>query len=502
MLFVASGSVRAADASNAEIESLRKEIESLRKSIKSSDGVGRSNVDKAMDSKYGPNAGVTTKAGKLTIGGLVQVWYYQIENDTNGLFADQAVNGIVDTNEGSDNDSFRVRRTELKFTMDIHENITAVVMIDPAREASSFPLITDNQGQWKRRNNIASEFADTADGSTTVMSAVQGGTGTVPKLLQDAYINYHGVVPYHDFTIGQFKPAFGEEGIRSAASLDFVERSFVGLIGDARDLGAQVHGTFLDARVQYWAGVFNGVGNYYGSAGDQQNRSDDNDAKDFVARVLARPVWEEECSKWGKLELGYSVQFGTKGESSGADPAAAPVNGLNRNENFAIRHAAWASYMPGGPVKGMWLRGEWAYIHDRNAPGAVVDVLDSGSSTLVQTNGRPFSSQGFYAAIGYKLSESIWADSCNSWLRPWEVAVRYQRFQNVQVTDLVSNNHTDNFATEVWTGGLNYYIKGHNAKIQLNYNVVNDPDNHPAGDNRQFHDVSNNSFVVNFQVAF
>ena len=128
-----------------------------------------------------------------------------------------------------------MRRTELKFTMDIHENVTAVVMIDPAREAVSFPNITDNQGLFKRRNNIAPEFdaANDPPGSTTAVSNVQTGAGAVPRLLQDAYINYHGVIPHHDFTIGQFKPFLGEEGIRSSSQLDFVERSFLGQIGVA-----------------------------------------------------------------------------------------------------------------------------------------------------------------------------------------------------------------------------------------------------------------------------
>jgi hypothetical protein len=501
MLFFATTAVFAADA---EIENLRKEIEDLRKRLNASSGssIGRSSVDKAMDSKYGPNAGVVTKAGKLTISGLVQVWYYQIDNDNQGLFDDPNINGISDTNEGQDNDSFRVRRTELKFSMEIHENITAVVMIDPSREATSFPLVTQNQGLYKRRNNIAPEFVDNADGSTANIAAVQSGSGAVPRLLQDAYINYHGVIPCHDFTIGQFKPAFGEEGIRSSANLEFIERSFIGIVGDLRDTGVQVHGTFWEDRFQYWAGIFNGAGNYYGSGGDQQNRSDDNDAKDVVARVLVRPIWDEECEDWGRLELGYSFQFGTKGEASGEDPAGAPINGLNRNETSALRHAAWLSYHAGGSVRGLWLRGEWAYIRDRNAPGTVIDLLDSGNATLVQTNGGTFSSSGWYAAIGYKLADSVFADDCSSWLTPWEIALRYQTYENVQVADLVNNEHTDNFSTDVFTVGLNYYIKGHNAKIQLNYNMVNNPDGDDQGGNREFHDVDNNSFVVNFQVAF
>ncbi|HYG74318.1 MAG TPA: porin, partial [Planctomycetota bacterium] len=310
----------------------------------------------------------------------------------------------------------------------------------------------------------------------------------------DAYINFHGVIPHHDYSIGQFKPAFGEEGIRSNAQLDFVERSFVGQLGDRRDLGIQAHGTWWDDRFQYWIGAFNGAGNYYGSAGDFQNRSDDNDEKDFSYRVLLRPLWKNEC--WGSIELGFSSVMGTKGESAGQLPLDAPVNGLNRNQSWAIRHAGWASYLPGGPVKGLWLRGEWGYIKDRNAPGTVVDV----ANVEIQQAGKPFVSTGWYAAAGYKISDSVFCDSAPGWIKPFEVALRYDTFENVQVADLTNQNHTDNFSTNVWTVGLNYYIKGHDAKIQMNYNIVEDPD--IDNDARSFHDVKNNSFVVNFQVAF
>jgi len=494
MVFVAIPATKAADT-NAELEKLRQDIDDIRKKLNQPAPGMRSSVDKAVDGKYGPNAAVTTKSGKLTISGLVQVWYYSIENDNKGLFNGTNEGGtILDTNETQDNDSFAIRRTEIKFTVDIHENVTGVIMIDPAREVSSRPNPFANQGLIKRRNNVA--FQDDGDpvGSLASVSAVQQGSGTIPRLLQDAYVNFHGIIPHHDYSIGQFKPAFGEEGIRSSAQLDFAERSFVGQLGDKRDLGIQMHGTWWDDRFQYWIGAFNGAGNYYGSAGDFQNRSDDNDEKDFSYRVLLRPLWKNET--WGSIELGFSSIMGTHGESAGQNPLENPVNGLNRNQSWAIRHAGWMSYMPGGPVKGLWLRGEWGYIKDRHAPGSVLDIANE----VNQDAGKPFSSTGWYAAIGYKMQDSIFADCNYSWLKPLEFLARYDTFENVHVADLNVANHTDNFKTNVWTAGINYYIKGHDAKIQLNYNIVDDPESNNEA--RPFHDVRNNSFVVNFQVAF
>jgi hypothetical protein len=513
--------VKAADATQAEVDQLKRDVEDLRKRLNTASAAPRtSSVERALDSKYGPNATVTTKNGKLTISGLVQAWYYTIQKDNRGLFDKAGATAGPDTNEGQDNSSFRIRRTELKFTMDIHENVTAVVMIDPAREATSFPNITDNQANqtiFKRANQVAPEF-DAANGpglgSTANIAGVQTGSGAVPRLLQDAYINYHGVLPHHDFQIGQFKPWMGEEGIRSSAQLDFVERSFTGQLYDFRDLGASIHGTWWDDRFQYWVGAFDGAGNFFQSGGQQQNRADDNDQKDLNFRVLVRPLWssgESDCgcgSNWyGKLELGGSGKMGTKGESGGPDPINSPINGLNRRKAWSSEYDAWLYYAPGGVVRGLWVRAEGAWIKDRNAPGQVADLEGAGGtdfgnlgtgSGVAQSNGHPTTVWGGYGAIGYKISESRFGEDCGGWLKNFEFLARIDTFQNVQVANSVNPAHTDNYRTNVFTGGINYYIKGHDAKIQMNYNSTRDPE----GGNHNFHNVRNDSFVVNFQVAF
>jgi phosphate-selective porin len=520
LLMMAAVSVRAADT----VTDLKKDVEDLRKRITartSAESAATSKVDSALASKYGPGAGVTTKAGKLEIGGLLQIWNYNIQNDTNDVFGDTGAHaGSGGTSEAVDNNGYRIRRSELRFSIDIHENIQAVVMIDPAREATSFAPLPSNQGLFKsfRENpSIATGFPI----ANTSVGRVQAGTGQANRMLQDAYINYHGVVPHHDFTVGQFKPKIGEEGVRSSAFLDFAERAMVTQDNDLRDLGAEVHGSWWgegkDGRFQYWLGAFNGAGNFFGTAspatsalgeGQFQNRSDDNNSKDFAGRFMVRPLWNH--GPWGSMELGYSGQWGTHGESGDlSTDGSTPVNGLNRLSTAASRQAAWIYYKPMGPVRGLWLRSEWGYQKDRTAP-FTVNALGLGSGPLgEQAAANPFSRQGYFGSIGYKLSDSVFADRLNSGgffnnlMQPVEFAFRYERFGNIISEDLVQpDQHTDVFNTDVFTAGVNYYVKAYNMRVQVNYMLVNEQENKVNQANRDFHEVKNNVFIFTYQVAF
>ena len=208
----------------------------------------------------------------------------------NGLFQDNQVNNITDTNQGQDNSTFRIRRTELNLTMDLNQYLTATVMIDPSREAQSYPNLPDNQANSSIFKRL---------GGQQNIANLQSGTGSAPRMLQDAYIN----LPWTTSRTMISRSAsssrwWARKAPRSSSQLDFAERSLVGQLTDARDQGAVVHGSWwgsgAEGRFQYWAGVFDGPGNYLGSGGQFQNRGDDNSDKDFNYRVLVRPLWKDD----------------------------------------------------------------------------------------------------------------------------------------------------------------------------------------------------------------
>ncbi len=499
-----------------ELNELKNEVAKLREQVNANRAAANasvaSSVDTLMDSKYGPDAAVTTRIGKLEIGGLVQVWYTYIQNDSRGLFDSPGGTTLVDTNAASDNDSFRIRRAELSFKIDIHENVSAFVKIDPAAEAASFPQL----GVGARRlANVSPEFnaanggANPPPGSSIqTVQAVQQGTGLIPTLLQDAIINFHGVIPHHDFTIGQMKTSFNEENFQDNGALDFAERSYVGNL-NTRDMGSVIHGSWWcnggggvyqgagDAgRLQYWVGMFNSPGNLHGTAGPGFNRSDDNNKKDFVATLMFRPIWDD-C--WGHLELGASARGGTHGKDGNGAAVSNPTNGLNRQKTYSSGYDGWAKYFAPGVLKGLWLKGEAQWLHDRNAPQSIIDPVNADFQNAGD-QAHPYSTFGYWGAIGYKFADSPLFCNCqNSIWKNFELLGRYESAPNVTIADPGYTLNTNVYQSKIYTGGVNYYIKGDHAKIQLNYNAVKNPKG-PLG--QPFHDTRNDSLILNFQVMW
>jgi len=298
-------------------------------------------------------------------------------------------------------------------------------------------------------------------------------------------------VPHHDFKIGQFKRRLGEEGSRDDADLDFTERSLITLLADFRDLGVQAHGSWVDERVEYWLGVFDGAG-----AAFQQhaNRSDDNNAKDLTATLRVLPLKDHGC--WGTLEAGYSIMHGLGGESTSATPGSDPTNSLNRSSTTHALMYAWLGYFPGGPLRGWWLRGEGGLYRDRFAPNQAASGPD-----VYTINPAPFSVHGWNIATGYKLRESVFRESLPGWAKGLEFAFRYDVMDNVFYHSLEYPERRLNvYKTQVYTAGTNYRVSPH-AKLQLNYNCVLEQDERNR-DDRQMRDVLNNTVVLNLQVSF
>ena len=114
----------------------------------------------------------------------------------------------------------------------------------------------------------------------------------------------------------------------------------------------------------------------------------------------------------------------------------------------------------------------------------------------------PFNLQGWYIATGYKLCDSRWKDRLPGWTKPFEFTYRHEVFHNLFYFDPnFPERRLNAYATTVNTAGVNYNFKGHEAKVMVNYNWVDEDDNHNSGE-RQTRDVRNDSLAVQFQVSW
>jgi uncharacterized coiled-coil protein SlyX len=203
-------------------------------------------TDKANEAPAKVTQDVEAGFGKIKFNGLLQGWYA----GGNGGFRD----------------TFRLRRTEFKFSGEIMPEVKWTVMFDPAKVLSVNNTYTTING--------TRVLADTS-------------VNQASRILQDAFITLDYIKNVH-IDIGQYKVPLSLEGLQSSATLETVERAMFasdrgrgGSYGDVRDFGVMIRGP-ITKHFDYQVGLFNG-------SGENQNDVDKNDAKAVIGRLVVRP---------------------------------------------------------------------------------------------------------------------------------------------------------------------------------------------------------------------
>lgn len=257
--------------------------------------------------------------------------------------------------------------------------------------------------------------------------------------------------------VGQFKIPVGYESLLSSGGLQTVERAllftqrdpFDGGFGDVRDTGIQLRGTAA-GQFDFRLGLFNGLG-------DRQNGLALSDAKAILGRLAYRPRRAQG------LEIGVSGGRGNTGVNSFitvTNPAGVTTTtNVVRRDNRSLFNAFLAYKRDKLSLQSEFLRGQAAPI-------------SVGANTVA---GRDI--QGYYGSLGYLFRPQI------------EGVLRYDHFD--------SNRDVSNADLTDITLGLNYYLKGNNAKIQSNLVRRSSNPGAPAALRNDRYEVR-----TNFQVAF
>jgi phosphate-selective porin OprO/OprP len=164
--------------------------------------------------------------------------------------------------------------------------------------------------------------------------------GSGATLLQDVYVEWT-FGPGAIVRAGKFKAPFGLERLQSATETAFVERAFPAGLGPNRDAGIQLSGELAGGKLEYAAGVFNGVAD--GASGD----TDVNDDKDVVARVLVSP-WQGTPSGLSGLTIGLA---GTGGNQQGT-PTASGLAGYRTVGQQSPASGSFFGYRADGTAAG------------------------------------------------------------------------------------------------------------------------------------------------------
>lgn len=272
----------------------------------------------------------------------------------------------------------------------------------------------------------------------------QNGTAAA-GVLQDLWVGYQ-LNKHVRVEIGQQKVGLSEEGSRTSSQLLTVERSIMqglpatsGRVGDIRDTGAVLK--YAGSMGIVSAGLWN-------SNGATQNAVDNDRFKFGTLSAYLTAVRHITIGVWGGTNVGDYR----------------PRNILNRFGSTVIVN--YGRHM---------FEAEGAYTEDRNVtPGAAVLPL-----TL--------RGMGGYALYAYTMSPT-W--SFIGRYDTWDPAIHGGTPGGVAVPNAKHN-------LQEYTIGLNYFLKGHNSKIQVNY-IVDDV----RGGGTAFFGTRRQLLISNFQTAW
>lgn len=278
---------------------------------------------------------------------------------------------------------------------------------------------TDNDRFYLRRArlNATGKFLEEFDFRLEgEFAGTLANTSGLRAQLTDAYITWNRH-PEANIRVGQFKTPFGYEQLFSDPRLITIERSLVNdRLTQSRQLGAQVGGDFFEKRLTYAAGVFNGNG--------ANNNFNDDDSFLSAARLAGVP-WKGklggQASTWS---LGGNV-FSSEDTSVSSPDFGFPNNtfaGERMGTGFDTQLTAggfelWAEY----------LAVDWE-----------------------PTVGRDIESDGWYVQGSYFF-----------------IPNRLQAVLKAESFDAITDDRLD--PVETATAGLNWYFKGHDLKLLVNY---------------------------------
>jgi phosphate-selective porin OprO/OprP len=256
--------------------------------------------------------------------------------------------------------------------------------------------------------------------------------------LRDAYVSYEPCV-YGKLKAGQFKVPFGLEYPTSSTKLLTPNRSLVvNSLDPNRDIGLQLSGGVPNQILNYSLGIFNGAGSNHGNS---------NDPFMYVGRLeIGTP------KDFTLAENSFLFKIGASGLRSEVEKGYKYID----DDSFAGRQIMWGMDAE-LDFAGLNLRAE--YIKSN------LDHQDIDEDT---------DKDGFYVQGAYFIIP-----------KTLQAVAKYEEYD-------ADTDEADNHDKRWTTLGLNYYLKGHDVILALNY-IIKDE----SGDN-----LTDDTVFTQLQVRF
>ena len=296
----------------------------------------------------------------------------------------------------------------------------------------------------RARISLTGEFAEQFD--FKMEGDFENSDGTSPSNRTDfsgtdIWLNWHRF-PAAQIKIGQYKAPFGLEQLTPDTALFIIERSLpTGAITPERQIGVELWGkpftTLWPAQkdlLTYYAGIFNGNG--------RNINNNDNNNFMYVGRLELMPFKGKVFGQASSLKLGGDVLNSRDDQGTNISPSGnLLVNADGSLSSFVL---------PGADERTAWSVDAWLNIGPFDLIGEFLEEYVNGRTV----NGVPpgfanFTTNGFQITAGYFLIP-----------KKLQAAVQWQ--------DLNPGQKGNDGIYSI-TGGLNYYIRGDDLKLMVNY---------------------------------
>jgi phosphate-selective porin OprO/OprP len=272
---------------------------------------------------------------------------------------------------------------------------------------------------------------------------------------KDVYVGLTNVPYVGGLRVGQFKEPFSLDELTSSNDITFMERALPNVFAPSRQTGLMVHGTALEERMTYAAGVFKSV-NDYGNGYDDGTYA-------YTARVTGLPWYEDEGRQLIHLGAAYSVRnpddpirYRQRPEVHGTSTRFVDTGNMWADDVQLFGLEAAGVY---GPLS---LQAEYIrtdvdspLVGDRTFDGwyAYVSYFLTGEHRAYKT------SEGAFTAIKPKNNFGFGEDGGSG---AWELALRYSTL------DLNDGNFLRGGEEDNITAAVNWYLNP-NAKVKFEY---------------------------------